>query len=102
MWWVAGTNPLADLAVIRAPRNTPVVVHWHSDIVRQRALLKLYKPIQDAMLRRADRIVVATPQHLEYSDWLGPYAHKVVVIPFGLDLARFKPTPPLLARLASH
>lgn len=91
-------NPLADLAVIRAPRDVPVVVHWHSDIVRQRALLKLYKPIQDAMLRRADRIVVATPQHLEYSDWLGPYAHKVVVIPFGLDLARFKPTSGLLAR----
>ena len=93
-------NPLADVAVIRAPRNVPVVVHWHSDIVRQRALLKLYKPIQDAMLRRADRVVVATPQHLEYSDWLGPYAHKVVVIPFGLDLSRFQPTASLLARAA--
>jgi len=93
-------NPLADLAVLRAPRNVPVVVHWHSDIVRQRALLKLYQPIQDAMLRRADRVVVATPQHLEYSDWLGPYAHKVVVIPFGLDLARFRPTPAILARAA--
>lgn len=93
-------NPLADIAVIRAPRKVPVVVHWHSDIVRQRALLKLYKPIQDAMLRRADRVVVATPQHLEYSDWLGPYAHKVVVIPFGLDLSRFQPTASLLARAA--
>jgi rhamnosyl/mannosyltransferase len=91
-------NPLADLAVIRAPKNVPVVVHWHSDIVRQRALLKLYQPIQDAMLRRADRIVVATPQHLEFSDWLGPYREKVVVIPFGLDLARFEPTPGLTAR----
>jgi rhamnosyl/mannosyltransferase len=52
------------------------------------------------MLRRADRVVVATPQHLEYSDWLGPYAHKVVVIPFGLDLSRFQPTASLLARAA--
>ena len=32
-------NPLADLAILRAPRGTPVVVHWHSDIVRQRALM---------------------------------------------------------------
>ena len=86
-------NPLADLAVIRAPRNVPVVVHWHSDIVRQKAVLRLYKPIQDAMLRRADRIVVATPQHLEHSEWLGPWQHKVEVIPFGLDLDRFAATP---------
>ncbi len=91
-------NPLADLAVIRAPRNVPVVVHWHSDIVRQRALLKAYQPVQDAMLRRADRVVVATPQHLEFSEWLGAYREKVVVIPFGLDLARFQPTPELTAR----
>lgn len=91
-------NPLADLAVIRAPRNVPVVVHWHSDIVRQRALLKAYQPVQDAMLRRADRLVVATPQHLEFSEWLGAYREKVVVIPFGLDLARFHPTPELTAR----
>ena len=40
-----------------------------------------------------NRIVVATPQHLEYSDWLGPWQHKVEVIPFGLDLDRFAATP---------
>lgn len=93
-------NPLADLAVLRAPASTPVVVHWHSDIVRQKLLLRLYKPIQDALLRRANRIVVATPQHLEYSDWLGRHASKVQVIPFGLDLARFQPNPALMARAA--
>jgi rhamnosyl/mannosyltransferase len=94
-------NPLADLAVIRAPKDVPVVVHWHSDIVRQKAILRLYKPIQDAMLRRADRIVVATPQHLEYSDWLGPWRHKVEVIPFGLDLDRFAKTPAIDRKAAT-
>lgn len=94
-------NPLADLAVIRAPSHIPVVVHWHSDIVRQKAVLRLYKPIQDAMLRRANRIVVATPQHLEYSDWLGPWQHKVEVIPFGLDLDRFAATPTTDAKTAT-
>lgn len=94
-------NPLADLAVIRAPSHIPVVVHWHSDIVRQKAVLRLYKPIQDAMLRRANRIVVATPQHLEYSDWLGPWQHKVEVIPFGLDLDRFAATPTTEAKAAT-
>lgn len=94
-------NPLADLAILRAPRRTPVVVHWHSDIVRQRALMRLYRPLQAAMLRRATRVVVATPMHLEHSAWLGPYADKVVVIPFGLDLARFAATPALEAKAAA-
>ncbi len=93
-------NPLADLAILRAPRRTPVVVHWHSDIVRQRALMSLYRPLQLAMLRRADQVVVATPMHLEYSAWLGPFRDKVTVIPFGLDLARFAPTPALGRRVA--
>lgn len=93
-------NPLADLAVLRAPPRVPVVVHWHSDIVRQKLLMRLYRPIQSAMLRRADRIVVATPQHLEYSEWLGPFRDKVKVIPFGLPLERFAPTPAVLQRAA--
>ncbi len=93
-------NPLADVAVLRAPPHIPVVVHWHSDIVRQKALMGLYQPIQSALLRRADRIVVATPQHLEFSAWLAPFKHKVEVIPFGLDLGRYQPTPELLAQAA--
>ncbi len=84
-------NPLADLACLRTPKGTPVVVSWHSDIVRQRALMGLYKPLQTALLRRADRIVVATPNHLEFSPWLPAFRDKVAVIPFGLDLARFAP-----------
>jgi len=84
-------NPLADLASLRTPKGTPVVVSWHSDIVRQRAVMGLYKPLQTALLRRADRIVVATPNHLEFSPWLPAFREKVTVIPFGLDLARFAP-----------
>lgn len=95
-------NPLADLACVLAPRRTPVVVSWHSDIIRQRALLWAYQPLQRALLTRATRIVVATPNHLEYSAWLGPWRDKVVVIPFGLKLERFlgiTPDDPKVAEL---
>lgn len=84
-------NPLADLACLRVPRRTPVVLSWHSDIIRQRAVMGLYKLLQNALLRRADRIVVATPNHLEFSPWLPAFRDKVEIIPFGLDLARFQP-----------
>jgi rhamnosyl/mannosyltransferase len=93
-------NPLADVACVLAPRRTPVVVSWHSDIIRQRALLWAYQPLQRALLRRADRIVVATPNHLKYSAWLGPYRDKVRVIPFGLKLERFLTVAPDDAKVA--
>lgn len=83
-------NPLADLACLRVPKRTPVVLSWHSDIIRQRAVMGFYKPLQSALLRRADRIVVATPNHLEYSPWLPAFREKVEIIPFGLDLSRFQ------------
>ncbi len=83
-------NPLADLAVVLAPRGIPVVLSWHSDIIRQKAFLRAYTPLQNALLRRADRIVVATPRHLEFSPWLAPHRDKVSVIPFGLELERFR------------
>lgn len=83
-------NPLADLACLLMPRRTPVVLSWHSDIVRQKPVMALYRPLQQALLRRATKIVVATPFHFQYSAWLGPFADKVEVIPFGLDLHRFR------------
>jgi glycosyltransferase involved in cell wall biosynthesis len=93
-------NPLADLAILAAPRRTPVVISWHSDVIRQQALMKLYAPIQRAVLRRADVVVVATENHLRYSPWLTPIASKVRVIPFGLDLDRFRSTPEVEASAA--
>lgn len=101
VWHAHYPNPLADLACVTGPKRVPLVVHWHSDIIRQKALMHLYAPlVQDRLLRRADRIVVATPLHLQHSRWLGPYRDKVQVIPFGLELERFKATPAVLDRAA--
>lgn len=100
LWHVHFPNPLADLAVLAGARRTPVVVHWHSDIIRQAALMRLYGPLQAALLRRATRIVVATPMHVEHSRWLAPHREKVEVIPFGLNLERFRPEPDLRQRAA--
>src|SRR5204863_507738 len=67
----------------------PIIVWWHSDIVRQRALAHLYGPILHSLLRRAHRVIVATPHHVASSSVLGRYADKCVVIPYGIDESRF-------------
>ncbi len=100
VWHVHFPNPLADLACLRGDPQTPLVLSYHSDVVRQAGWMSLYRPLLQHLLRRATRIVVATPNHLEYSPWLGAYREKCDVIPFGIDLARFAPTPDLMQAAA--
>ena len=100
LWHVHFPNPLADLACLRGDPKTPLVLSYHSDVVRQAGLMNVYRPLMNRLLRRATRIVVATPNHLDYSPWLGAYREKCEVIPFGIDLARFAPTPGLLQAAA--
>jgi hypothetical protein len=46
-------NPWGDLAALAIGRKVPVVITWHSDIVKQRALLAAYRPIQRRAIERA-------------------------------------------------
>jgi rhamnosyl/mannosyltransferase len=53
--------PPADLAYAAMPERAPLVVTYHSDIVRQRALLQFYRPLLELTLRRAARILATSP-----------------------------------------
>ena len=78
-------NPIASIVALLAPKKTKVVVHWHSDIIKQKRLLKLFKPFQNIFLRRADAIIATSQKYVEASKDLRPYTSKVVVVPIGLD-----------------
>ena len=76
--------PLADIAVALLGFKGKVVVWWHSDIVRQKFFLKLYKPFMHKLLKRADAIITATKGHIDGSDYLPEFKDKCVIIPFGI------------------
>lgn len=86
-------NPWGDFVAL-GMRDTPVVITWHSDIVRQKGLLKLYRPVQERALQRAQRIVVFTPRHYESSTQLKlpGLEHKIAVVPIGIDFAAIDAT----------
>jgi glycosyltransferase involved in cell wall biosynthesis len=69
-----------------------LVVWWHSDIIKQQSISNLYLPLQKAILREADAIIVATPNHIDSSTVLGEFKNKCHAIPFGIDLHRFRIT----------
>lgn len=76
--------PLADLALMLSGFKGKVVIAWHSDIVKQKKLLTVLKPIIMKTLKRADSIIVATEGHINGSDWLPAYRDKCRVIPYGI------------------
>lgn len=77
-------DPMACLALRASGYKGKVVLHWHSDIAKQRMLLHLYRPLQDWLLRRADVIVGTTPVYLTSSPCLRPWQHKAVCLPIGI------------------
>lgn len=79
-------NPLANLAAFVAnEKNKKIILHWHSDIVKQKKLKVLYKPLQTWLLNRADAIITTTPVYGENSKDLARYKEKIVVIPIGIN-----------------
>ena len=77
-------DPMAALALFIADPTCKIVVHWHSDVMRQRIGLKLYSPLQRWLLQRADAIVCTSPAYAAASPWLQAWRDKLVVIPIGV------------------
>lgn len=85
--------PPGELAQLLVGSDKRFVVSYHSDIVRQRVLGTLYAPLLRLVLRRAALIAVATPVYRENSPFLRSQSAKCRIIPYGIDLQRFQPSP---------
>ncbi len=98
IWHVHTPNVTMMLAVLANPRIKPLVVTHHSDIVRQKFLGKLVRPIETAVYNRAKKILATSPPYIEGSDLLKQFRPKVTALPMGLDLTPFThPSPAALA-----
>ena len=78
-------DPMACLALFLSGYKGKVVLHWHSDILKQKYLLKVYKPLQRWLIRRADVIMGTTPVYLQESPYLDKVQNKTFCLPIGID-----------------
>ncbi|KQT85125.1 glycosyltransferase [Aurantimonas sp. Leaf443] len=76
--------PLMDVVHFAVPHGKPAIVTYHSDIVRQKLLKRVYRPVMTRFLGRMDRIVATSPDYLASSEVLSRFASKCAVIPIGL------------------
>ncbi len=90
--------PFMDLVHFATRHGKPSIVSYHSDIVKQKRLLQLYRPLMHRFLGSVDRIVSEAPPYAESSEVLRRFRHKVKIIPIGLDKATYpQPDPERLA-----
>lgn len=82
-------DPMACMSLYFSGYKGKVVLHWHSDILKQKTLLKLYAPFQRWLIRRADVIVGTTPVYVEQSPFLDSVQAKVTSIPIGIVPLRY-------------
>jgi glycosyltransferase involved in cell wall biosynthesis len=91
--------PFMDLAHFMARVKKPSLVTYHSDIVRQKHLLRLYQPLKHRFLKSVDTIVATSPNYMASSAVLDRYRDKTRVITYGLDRATY---PPASAERLAH
>lgn len=85
-------DPLAALAVWVARPTARVVLHWHSDVVRQRIARVPYGVLERWLLQRADAVIATSPAYADSSLPLRPWRAKLAVIPIGAPTPN--PAPP--------
>ncbi|MDH3375782.1 MAG: glycosyltransferase [Gammaproteobacteria bacterium] len=83
-------NMLGALCALLAGRKPRLLVHWHSDVINKGLLKKLLRPLETALLRRANSIVATSQVYADASETLTPFREKVAVVPIGVPDAKHR------------
>jgi O-antigen biosynthesis rhamnosyltransferase len=86
--------PFMDVVHFIARTRKPTILTYHSDIIRQKRLRRIYLPLETRFFNSVDLIVPTSPNYAMTSPILERYRHKVQIIPIGIDRARYPPVSP--------
>jgi glycosyltransferase involved in cell wall biosynthesis len=84
-------NPLMALAYLASGHKGRLVITWHSDIVRQKTVAKMLRPLDNALLARATALIASSANYVDSSPILSRNRELCRVIPFGIDADEFRP-----------
>lgn len=80
-------NPLVCFYILLLlPIQTKLLLHWHSDIVAQKFIYRLIYPLEKKILKRANKIIITSPNYLEKSGPLSAFFNKIEVVPNMISL----------------
>lgn len=81
--------PIGEVSQLLMGRKRPFIISYHSDVVKQKTILRVYGPLLKRVLAAASQILVSNGNYVPSSDWLPPFAAKCTIIPYSVDLERF-------------
>ena len=82
-------NPAVVLAYLASRHKGRLVVTYHSDIIRQKALSILFQPLLHFALERCRALIATSPNYIESSSVLSAYRQRCRVIPHGIPIEQF-------------
>lgn len=84
-------HPPGEFSWLLRRFEPPAVISYHADIVRQKLLARVLRPMTRAVFSRAARIIVSSPVMINRSREIARFRDRVRVIPMGI------PEPPEVA-----
>lgn len=85
-----GPNPFVyPLVLALIPKNTKLVLHWHSDIIDKGVLYTIVRPFEKMILKRADTIIATSSNYVAHSTALLPWHFKIKILPNVIDTELF-------------
>ena len=93
-------NPTLLLALCASPATAPLVVTYHSDVVRQHLRGAVLRPFERIVLSRAGAILCTSAAYARGSAILARHLERIHIVPHGIELEPF--SAPARAALAER
>lgn len=76
--------PLGSIGSLFIPKYKKIFVTWHSDIIKQKSIKKIFEFFQKKLCNKADTIISTSDNLIEFSSVLKIFRSKVVTIPLSI------------------
>jgi rhamnosyl/mannosyltransferase len=77
--------PLGSVGSLIVPKTKKIFVTWHSDIVKQKNIKKIFEFFQKRLCNKATKIIATSDRLIEFSNILKQFKNKVITIPLPIN-----------------
>lgn len=98
LWHFHIPNPTGDVAWQLSGARGPAVATWHSDVVRQKWAMAMYRPLLRRFLRKCSVIMPTSPRLIDCTPLLSEVRDRCEPVPLGMPQQEFQQTAELAAK----
>jgi glycosyltransferase involved in cell wall biosynthesis len=82
--------PVANLILLFAKKQQKKLIFWHADIIKNKILKFMIRPLINLSLKQSDIIIVGHEKIIESTNILQKYYKKCFVLPFPIEKDKFE------------